>query len=79
MIKIKNGGEPIAKDPEVTRAEFEALRRRVTELENRHVASVTRYDAEHDTVTPSITGMVDRNGKSNAERQRAYRERKKHG
>lgn len=65
MIKIK--GEHLINDrldSPVSLREFEALARRVTLLEARNVTVVTADNAL-------------RNGKSNADRQRAYRERKR--
>ncbi len=67
MIKVK--GDPIATKLErmATYAELQALRERVAALEARNVTPVTIRNAE----------PVTRNGKSNADRQRAYRERRK--
>ncbi len=65
MIRVK--GDPLPKTSDVTRAEYEALLLRVKQLE---VAVVAR------SVTQAVT-VTERNGKSNAERQRAFRERRK--
>ena len=66
---IREGFAGLGNEPSIGRAEFEALRARVTELEKRYqkVTEVTQ------PVTVTVTRMTP------AEKQRAYRERKKHG
>ncbi len=74
MIKIRELG--VARsgrdDWPVTRAEYDILVQRVRELE-----TIIARNAVTPTVTVRNATPVTRNGKSNAERQKAYRERRK--